>query len=50
MNKEIAIIQELCVNLIEAEKEIKRLNKMIEMICEGYTFVKGQLPYKKKNK
>ena len=48
MKNEFAVIQELSVKLIEAEKEIKRQNKMIEMICEGYTFVKGQLPYKKK--
>jgi len=47
MNKEIAVIRELSVKLSEAEKEIKRLNRMIEMICEGYTFVKSQLPYKK---
>jgi hypothetical protein len=48
MNKEIAIIQELSVKLSDAEKEIKRLNRMIEMICQGYTFVKKQLPNKKK--
>ena len=46
MNKEIAVIQELSVKLNEAEKEIIRLNKMIEMICQGYTFVKTQLPTK----
>jgi hypothetical protein len=48
MSKEIAIIQELSVKLSEAEKEIKRLSRMIEMICQGYTFVKTQLPNKKK--
>tara|TARA_Y100000310_G_C20368464_1_gene662371 strand:+ start:92 stop:238 length:147 start_codon:yes stop_codon:yes gene_type:complete len=47
MNKEIAVIQELSVKLSEANKEIKRLNRMIEMIHEGYTFVKTQLPNKK---
>jgi hypothetical protein len=47
MKNEIAVIRELSVKLHEAEKEIKRLHKMIEMICEGYTFVKNQLPYKK---
>ena len=46
MNKEIAVIRELSVKLSEAEKEISRLNKMIEMICQGYTFVKTQLPCK----
>ena len=35
----------------QADKEIKKLNRMIEMICEGYTFVKTQLPpYNKKEK
>ena len=48
MNKEIAIIRELSVKLSEAEKEIKRLNNMIEKICQGYTFVKSQLPIKGK--
>jgi len=47
MKNEIAIIRELSVNLREAENEIKRLNKMIKMICQGYTFVKNQLPNKK---
>ena len=46
MNKEIAVIQELSVKLNEAEKEITRLNKVIKMICQGYTFVKTQLPAK----
>ena len=48
MNKEIAIIMELTKKLREAEKEVVKLNKMIKMLCEGYTFVKGQLPYCKK--
>jgi hypothetical protein len=47
MTKELAVILELTQKLKAAEKEIKRLNKMIEMICEGYTFVKTQLPNKK---
>jgi hypothetical protein len=47
MTKELAVILELTQKLKAAEKEIKRLNKMIEMICEGYTFIKGQLPYNK---
>jgi len=46
MNKEIAVIQELSVKLSDAEKEIARLNKVIKMICQGYTFVKTQLPTK----
>ena len=48
MNKEIAIIMELTKKLREAEKEVVKLNKMIKMLREGYTFVKGQLPYCKK--
>jgi hypothetical protein len=48
MKKEIAVIVELSVKLTEAEKEIKRLNDMIEKICQGYTFVKTQLPIKDK--
>jgi len=48
MTKEIAIIRELSVKLSEAEKEITKLNKMIEMLCNGYTFVRSQLPTEKK--
>tara|TARA_R100000808_G_scaffold25056_1_gene61029 strand:- start:564 stop:710 length:147 start_codon:yes stop_codon:yes gene_type:complete len=47
MSKELAVILELTKKLRNAEKEIERLNKMMKMICEGYTFIKDQLPYKK---
>ena len=47
MSKELAVILELTKKLRDAEKEIKRLNKMMQMICEGHTFIKDQLPYKK---
>tara|TARA_R100000084_G_C4513908_1_gene83709 strand:+ start:208 stop:408 length:201 start_codon:yes stop_codon:yes gene_type:complete len=51
MKKEIDVILDLTKQLREADKEIKKLNRMIEMICEGYTFVKTQLPpYNKKEK
>ena len=51
MKKEIDVILDLTKQLREADKEIKKLNRMIEMICEGYTFVKTQLPHynKKEN-
>jgi len=47
MKTELELLVELTAKLRDAEKEIKRLNNIIRMICEGYTFVKGQLPYKK---
>ena len=51
MKKEIDVILDLTKQLREADREIKKLNRMIEMICEGYTFVKTQLPpYNKKEK
>jgi len=49
MKKKIDVILDLTKKLREADEEIKKLNRIIEMICEGYTFVKTQLPpYKKK--
>ena len=47
MKDEIAVITELSVKLHEAEKQIKKLKKMIEMICQGYTFIETQLPPRK---
>ena len=48
MKTELEIITELATKLRATEKEVQRLTKMIEMLCQGYTFVKHQLPASKK--